>query len=71
MINYTYAAFSKEYATDSGVLIIENITKGNKKKTDVIREILENTACLVHKNLVQSTCRNTADYGSQTKEAEN
>lgn len=69
MYNRACAVLTKEYPTSGGVLIIENIVKGDRKKTDVIREILENMACPCDNDLVQSASRNTADCGSQVKEA--
>lgn len=62
---------AKEYPSSSGVLIIENIVAGDRKKADVIREILENMAYSYGKDLVQSACRNTDDPGSQEKRAVN
>lgn len=70
MMNREYSPFANEYPTASGVLVIENIVNGQRKKTDVIRELLENETCLFNEALVQSDCRNTADCGSQKKEAE-
>lgn len=70
MMNQSCAVFTKEYPTAGGVLVIENIAKGIKKKSDVIREILDSTACLGNSNLIQLNCRNKVDCGSQVKEAE-
>lgn len=62
---------TKEYPASSGMLIIENIAQGTRKKIDIIREIIEHIACPLGKGLVQSAYRNTADCSSQEKEAEN
>lgn len=69
MTDPTCVISTKEYPASGGILIIENITKGNRKKADIIREIIEHMACPLDKGLVQSAYRNTTDYGSQEKEA--
>ena len=63
--------FKKEYPLKNGMLIIENIFNGVMSKTDIIKEILENTACTDSEYLVKASCRDIADCGSQTKEVEN
>jgi len=70
MTDQTCVISTKEYPASGGMLIIENIAKGNQKKTDVIRGIIEHMACSTDTGLVQSVYRNTADCGSQEKEAE-
>lgn len=47
---------TKEYASSSGTLTVENIAAGNGRKTDIIKGIIEHMAC-------------TADLGAQEKEA--
>jgi hypothetical protein len=69
MTDQTCVINTKEYPASGGVLIIENIAEGTRKKTDIIRGIIEHMACSLDKGLVQSACRNTADCGSQKKEA--
>lgn len=59
----------KEYPASDGTLTIENIAEGNRKKTDIIRGIIEYMACSLDKGLVQSAYKNTADCGSQEKAA--
>lgn len=69
MTDQTCVISTKEYLASGGMLIIENIAKGNTKKADIIRGIVEHMACSIDKGLVQSACRNMADCGSQEKEA--
>lgn len=69
MTDQTGVISTKEYPASGGMLIIENIAVSNRKKTDIIREIIEHMACPTDKDLVPA-CRNTADCSSQEKEAE-
>jgi hypothetical protein len=69
MTGPTCVISTKEYPASDGMLIIENIAEGNRKKADIIRVIIEHMACPPDKGLVQSACRNTAGCGSQEKEA--
>ncbi len=69
MTGPTCVISTKEYPASDGILTIENIAEGNRKKTDIIRGIIEHMACPPDKGLVQSAYRNTADCGSQEKEA--
>ena len=63
--------YQKEYLKNNTILIIENIYNQNIPKAEIIREIIESKTCLVSKYLVQSACRNIADYGSHVKEGMN
>ena len=67
MTNQLNDAYAKERATSGGVLIIENIAKGERKKTDVIREILEYADYTGGENLLQLACVSTDDCGSKAK----
>ena len=57
MTGQTCVTSTKEYPASGGMLIIENIAEGNRKKADIIRE------------MVQSAYENTAGCGSQEKAA--
>lgn len=69
MKDQAYATFTKEYTTNDGVLIIENVFNIEKSRRDVIREIVEREICLGDMSLVQSASRNTVDCSSHSKEA--
>ena len=68
MTSPVYTARTKEYPTANGMLIIKNIAKEDRKKADVIRDILENFSYPGREILIQSTCRNSVDCGTQEKE---
>ena len=61
----------KQITSKNAVIIIENTYCDTLSKIDIIKDILINTDCLIGENVIKSSCRNAADYGSQTKEAEN
>lgn len=65
MLYQSCTTLAKEYTANSGVLTIESVFTGGKKKTEVIREILEIFASTNDKALLQSKYGNNADCGSR------
>ena len=69
MTGPTRVISTNEYPASHGILVIENIAEGSGKKTDVIRQIIENMVCPLDRGLVEPADKNTADCDSQEKEA--
>ena len=70
MTNQKRPSFKNEYLSKNTVIVIENIYSETSLKLDIIKNILNSTVYRDGENVIESSRRNTADYGSQAKEAE-